>query len=142
MKQIKLTLGLFAASMAALWTPALAQEPIAGSKLEQMAEAAQSPAEHVAVAKEFRLRAENFEAKAKKHEETAQKLQAQPKSAIAHKWPAMSRQPWVKERQLAIEAQRAAKESFDLADRHMRLGVEALADASERPASTTRARTR
>lgn len=133
MKTIKLTVGLLAASVAATFTPAMAKDAkFETAKLEQMAESAQAPVEHVTVAKQYRLRAEEFEAKARKHEAEAQKMEARPRSALEHKWPAMSRQPWIKERQLAMEARRAAKESFEVADRHMRLSVEALAEASAR----------
>ena len=91
-----------------------------------------SPAEHAKLAKEYRLRAESFEAQAKKHEAEARKLHARPRSPIAHKWPAMSPEPWVKERQLAMEARRAAKESMEIADNHMRASVEALAEVRNR----------
>jgi hypothetical protein len=107
----------------------MAQEKVTkNATLEQMAEAAQTPAEHVKVSKQYRLRAEGFDLKAKQHEDEARKLEKQPRSPIEHKWPAMAKQPWIKERERALEARRAANESREIADRHMRLSVEALAE--------------
>jgi hypothetical protein len=112
--------------------PVYAADPVMEvAKLERMAESAQTASEHVEVSKQYRLRAEQFEEKADKHETEAQKLEKQPRSPISHKWPAMSRKPWVKERQLAMHARRAAKESLALADRHLQLSVEALAERSD-----------
>ena len=133
MSSARYAFALITASILTLATPAIAQEKAAKSAtLEQMAEAAQSPAEHVKVSKQYRDRAESFEAKAKQHEEQARKLEKQPRSPMDQKWPSMARQPWVKERQLAMEARRAANESREIADRHMRLGVEALAEGPQR----------
>jgi competence protein ComGC len=73
----------------------------------------------------YRLRAEAFEAKAEKHEEEARKLAARPRNPLEVKWPAMARKSWQRESQLAVQARRAAKECYDLADRHIRLAVEA-----------------
>jgi hypothetical protein len=109
---------------------AAANSMVERSKLEKMAETAKSPKEHVAVAKQYRLQAEQFEQEAVKHETEAQKLASAPRSPMAYKWPAMVGQPWVKKRQLAIEARRAARECLEASDRHMRLGVEALAEAN------------
>ena len=112
--------------------PAYAAEPVMEiAKLERMAESARSATEHSEVSKQYRLRAEHFEAKATQHEEQARKMESRPRTALEHKWPGMSRQPWVKERQLAMHARRAASESYSLADRHMRLSVEALAEGGQ-----------
>jgi hypothetical protein len=115
----------------------LAVAPVAASnamvkrdKLEKMAETAKTPKDHVAVAKQYRLQAQQFEQKAVEHETTARKLQSSPHSPMSQKWPAMATQPWVKERQLAMEARRAAEECLEAADRHMLLSVEKLAEAS------------
>lgn len=133
MKSARFAFALITASFLTAVTPAIAQEKVAKNPtLEQMAEAAQSPSEHVRVSKQYRLRAESFEVKAKQHEDEARKLEKQPRSPIEQKWPAMARQPWVKERQLAMEARRAASESREIADRHMRLSVEALAEGPQR----------
>lgn len=116
--------------------PATAETPkVESAKLERMAEVAKTPKDHVAVAKHYRSQAEQFEQKALKHEAQARKMQNNPNNPMAYKWPAMAGQPWVKERQLAMEARRAAQESLEASERHMRLSVEALADASDKRAS-------
>jgi hypothetical protein len=96
------------------------------AKLEQMAEAAQCAAEHGQVAKQYRLRAEQLEARAVEHEKKAAQLEAKPKGPMHAKWPAMARKPWVKERELAVQARRASKEAQQLAERHVQLSVETL----------------
>ncbi len=99
------------------------------SALERMAESAQCAAEHAEVARGYRMRAEQLEAKAVKHEEKAKELEARPKGPMHHKWPAMAQKPWSKERDLAMQARRAAKESQLLADKHLRLGMENITAA-------------
>ncbi|MCW5966359.1 MAG: hypothetical protein KIT83_20145 [Bryobacterales bacterium] len=94
------------------------------SALERMAESAQCAAEHAEVARGYRLRAEQLEAKAVKHEKNATELEARPKGPMHHKWPAMAQKPWAKERDMAMQARRAANESQLLADKHLRLGME------------------
>jgi hypothetical protein len=94
-------------------------------ELELLAKEAKTPAEHAAVAKHYRLRAEAFETKAVKHEEEAAKLAKRPRHPLESKWPAMVRNAADRERKLAMQARRAAKECFDLADQHIRLAVEA-----------------
>jgi hypothetical protein len=121
---VKTTIALFLASMIMTAAPMMERE-----KLEKMAESANSPKEHAFVSKQYRLQAEEFERKAAKHEADARKLQSAHGNPIAHKWPAMAARPSVKERQLAMEARRAAAECLEAADRHMRLSVEKLAEA-------------
>lgn len=120
----------------------LAVAPVIGAtpmvergKLEKMAESAKTPKEHVAVAKQYRLQAEEFERKAAGHEAEARKLRAAPGNPMAHKWPAMAPRPWEKQQQLAMEARRAAAECLQAADRHMQLSVEKLADAQDTQAT-------
>src|SRR5262245_26609544 len=98
------------------------------NKLESMAETAKTPKDHIAVAKQYRLQAEQFEQRAAKHEEKARELESAPRSPMAYKWPAMAGKPWVKERQLAMEARRAARECLEASDQHMRLSMEKLAE--------------
>jgi hypothetical protein len=50
---------------------------------------------------------------------------------MANKWPAMVSRPWEKERQLAMEARRAAAECLEASNRHLQLSVEKLADAQD-----------
>jgi len=129
MTPIRTTLSLFAVATILAAAPAAAATNLVDrNKLESMAETAKTPKDHVAVAKQYRLEAEQFEQKAAKHEEKAMKLEAAPRSPMAHKWPAMAGKPWVKERQLAMEARRAARECLEASDRHMRLSVEKLAE--------------
>ena len=128
MKRIALT---FVAAVLAVAPIPGATPMVERGKLEKMAENANTAKEHVAVAKQYRLQAEEFERKASKHEAEARKLQTSPSNPIAHKWPAMAGRPWEKERQLAMEARRAAAECLEASDRHMRLSVEKLADAQD-----------
>jgi hypothetical protein len=87
--------------------------------LQQMAKAATTSAQHAQVSKQYTLRAEQFEAKAKKHEANAAELAARKNNyAMTHKWPAMIQGPIDREKQLAIEARRAAEESLTLAAKH------------------------
>jgi hypothetical protein len=120
-----LTMALAAALLLAFPPASTAAEPVDEAKLEAMARDAKTPAEHAKVAKQYRLRAEAFETNAKKHEEEARKLQAQPRSPLELKWPAMARKPWERETQLAMQARRAAQEAYAVADKHIRLAVEA-----------------
>ena len=132
MKRIALT---FVATVLAV-APAIGATPmVERGKLEKMAESAKTPKEHVTVAKQYRLQAEDFERKAAQYEAEASKLQASPGNPMAHKWPAMAPRPWEKKRQLAMEARRAAAECVQAADRHMQLSVEKLADAHDKQAT-------
>lgn len=97
------------------------------TRLEAMAEAAECAAEHGEVAKHYRLRSEQLEAKAVRHEEKAAALEARPKGPMHHKWPAMAQKPWTKERDLAVQARRAANEAQMLANKHVQLGMENIA---------------
>jgi hypothetical protein len=128
---MKATVAFLIASMMVTATPMVERE-----KLEKMAEAASTPKEHVAVAKQYRLQAEGFEQKAAKHVAKAQKAQSGQGNPMAYKWPAMVNASSAKERQLAMEARRAAAECRAAAEHHMRLSVEKLAEAD----STRRSR--
>lgn len=113
-------------ALLALSIPMIAAEPaVETGKLEQMAKAAKSASDHAAVAKQYRLRAEAFEAKAEKHESEAHSMRNSASIGIAAKWPAMAQKSVQKERQKAMQARRAASEAYELADRHSRLAVEA-----------------
>jgi hypothetical protein len=112
-----LGVALAAISTAGLW----AAEPVSDEKLMVMAKEAETATEHAAVAKQFRLRAEALEKKAKEHEAQAKNLASSP---MAVKWPGMMPKALQREKQAAIEARRAAQESYQIADRHLRLAVE------------------
>lgn len=104
---------------------AAAAEPVSEmAKLHRMAQEATTSADHAKVAKLFRLQGEAMEAKASTHEKNAKEFEARPKSPLAHKWPAMAPRQGREERALAVQARRAAQESFDLAAKHIQLAVE------------------
>jgi hypothetical protein len=100
------------------------QEPV---ELTAMARAADSPREHAQVAKQYRLRAEEFEAKAAKHEAAARKLYNH-RSPLSFKWPAPAGTGWKRESDLAVQARRAAQECYASAARHVGLAVEGQQD--------------
>lgn len=102
------------------------------AKLEAMAKAARTAEEHVAVAKQYRLKAEDWEQRAKGHEEEAVRLERRPRAAIEHKWPAFSRQPWQAERAKAMQARRAANECLEVAGVHERKALGLLAEGKAR----------
>lgn len=106
--------------------PATATEPAVQAKaLEQMSKQADTPEEHAAAAKQFRLRAESFEAQAEKHEKNAKEMRNRgPANPMATKWPAMAQSGWQRESQLAIQARRAAQECYARASKHVNLAVE------------------
>lgn len=97
------------------------------TRLAALASEARTSADHAKVAKEYRLQAESFEARAAEHDATVSRLSKNP-PPIAFKWPSMASPDLVHAKQKAVEARRAARESRELADRHLRMSVEALAD--------------
>jgi hypothetical protein len=116
-----LALGLagFASSAAAQDTPALRE-------VHLMAKDATTTEEHAAVARQYRLQAEALTAKAVEHEtEVARLLRSS--GPLAHKWPAMASKGAQREKDLAIAARHASRESLRLADYHVRMSVELLA---------------
>ncbi len=125
-----MTIAALGATAAILFTTlgaarAVAAEPVTETaKLHQLAKGAVTAADHVKVAKMYRLQAEALQAKAAVHEDKAKEMDAIPKSPLAHKWPAMAPQKGRQERQLAMQAQRAATESMALASKHIQLAVE------------------
>jgi hypothetical protein len=125
-----MTIAALGATAAILFTTlgavrAVAAEPVAESaKIQQLAKGAVTAADHIKVARMYRLQAEALQAKAAAHEDKAKELDAIPKSPLAHKWPAMAPQKGGQERQLAMQAQRAASESMALASKHIQLAVE------------------
>lgn len=115
-----MTLGLLA-----LTVPAMAQTLVAIESTHSKAAAADTAAKHAAVAKEYRLHAEALNAKAVEHEKNVQGyVRAMPQM---RKFPGMAPAAMQKEKSKAVEARRAANEAMALADRHVRLAVEAQA---------------
>lgn len=126
----------------ALASPVLAQSdrPAAGgvdrkestmseqpTQLARLAREARTPGEHARVSKSYREQAEAFDAQAQSHEARVAQL-SRSASPMTHKWPAMAAPDLTKERQRAVEARRAARESRMLAEHHLRMSVEALAN--------------
>jgi hypothetical protein len=94
-------------------------------EIAKMAENARSASDHAEVAKAYRLRAEAFTEMAEKYEAEVAKKQNGPQIGMAAKWPSMSRNSAQREKQKAIEARRAARQSEQLAALHTQLAVEA-----------------
>ena len=93
-------------------------------KLETLAKNAGTAKEHAEVAKQYRLRAENYIEKAKQHEAKMSELNERPRTAMHYKWPSMVRTQVEKEKQMAMQARRAAAECMALAEKHIQLAVE------------------
>lgn len=111
---------------------AQAQGPQADTeRIAALAASARTAKDHTTVAAEYRDRGTRFEAKAREHEEAARRYDRR-RTPLQNKYPAAAHDRATRERQLAMEARRAARESFQLADRHVQLSVDLLADASER----------
>lgn len=122
--------GAAAVTLIALRGTAVAQQlPEAPSQLAALARDARTPSDHARVAKAYRLQAESFDATAAEHESHVERLtRRQP--AFAHKWPALMSGDIAKAKRQAMDARRAARENRQLADRHVRLAVEAQAEAA------------
>lgn len=103
-----------------------AEPMVPAERLQAMAREAKSFKQHAEVAKYSRLQAESLTAEAVKHEREAERL-ANSTGAMRHKWPAMAPKAINQAKDRALEARRAARESYELADRHQRLAIEALA---------------
>lgn len=104
----------------------VAQAQDAPDRLAAMARSANTPQEHAAIAKRYRLQAESFDTTAAQHEARADRL-ARSQPGIAHKWPSMAPRTLSDAKRQALEARRAAHESRLLAERHITLSVEAQA---------------
>lgn len=99
------------------------------TRLAELAREARTPSDHAHVAKAYRLRAESFEARAAEHEAHVERL-TRHQPPVAHKWPAMGSGDLAKAKRQALDARRAARESRQRADHHLRLSVEAQANAN------------
>jgi hypothetical protein len=105
---------------------ATAQDTPAMREVHLMAKNAATTEEHATVAKQYRLQAEALAAKAVEHEAEVKRLMRSG-GPMVHKWPALAPKGIQREKDLALEARRASRESQRLADHHVRLSVEALA---------------
>jgi hypothetical protein len=130
MNTVKLRNWTTAAAMAlAMTLPTAAQQLIALEQVHNMAATANTAAKHAEVAKQYRLHAEALEAKAVEHEKNVAAM-SRNTSATVKKWPGMATRQLQTEKQKAVEARRAARQTMALADRHMRLAVEAQANVN------------
>lgn len=85
-------------------------------------------AEHKAEAARHATRAEEFAAKAKKHEANAERLSKPGYNAMQHKWPGLAKGPENLERDRAMQARRAEAEAREKVEYHAALadkGVDA-----------------
>ena len=97
------------------------------SDVARLAEEADTPAKHTQLAKQLRARAADLNAKASKHEAEVRRLERQ-RFPVEHKMPpALANRPLMRERQLAMEARRGAREAVSQAELHTQLAVELLA---------------
>jgi len=103
-----------------------AQSAAALEEVHAKAVSARTAASHAAVAKEYRLHAQALEAKAAGHEKNVKEL-TRASGAAVHKWPGLASRQLQNEKASAVETRRAARETMALADRHIRLAVEAQA---------------
>lgn len=122
-------LGIGLVALVALAAPAFAQSDDQARLMARSREA-RTVSEHADLARQFRLQAESFDAKAAEREAAARR-QARQTPAIVHKWPAMATGSLNQVKQQALEARRAAQESRSLADRHLRLAVEAQSASAD-----------
>lgn len=114
----------------ALTVPASAQNQNLASieRVHAQAAEANTAAKHAEVARQYRLHAEALESQAKQYEKEAASL-TRSAGAIVHKFPGMATGQLQKTKTKAVETRRAARETMALADRHIRLAVEAQAGA-------------
>lgn len=118
-------------TVAALMTGAAYGQTTA--KLEQthaLASSAKSATQHATVAKQYRQHAESFGAQAAEYEKNVRDL-TRASGAAAIKWPGLASGQLQKEKAKALEARRAERETKELADRHLRLAVEAQAEPAD-----------
>jgi len=116
-------------ALLALAAPGFAQSNEQAQLMARSREA-RTVSEHADLARHFRLQAEAFDQKAAERETVAAR-QARQAPSIVHKWPSMATGSVNRVKQQAIEARRAAQESRGLAERHLRLAVEAQAVSSQ-----------
>ena len=111
---------------------AFAPAATGNDKIAQAAKDAKTSSEHAEVAKQYRDHAMSLEKKAAKLEREARVQDAGPTRALEQKWPAMVVNARERKAQLAVQARRAAQESYVAAERHEKLAGQ----GAERSAST------
>lgn len=101
---------------------AMGQTPVAA-----LAEMARTPAEHAQVAKTYRLQADALQSQADELEAHALDV-AKHEGPMPVKWPGLASREFQQTRQHAVEARRAARQNRELAEFHLRLSIEAIAN--------------
>jgi len=101
--------------------------PLDAGCLEDNARRAATSGEHAALAKQYRLRGQDLETKAAANDATAAQL-SRSMGAMRYKWPGMAPRALQEAQRNAVEARRAARESYALAENHLTLAVEAGPD--------------
>jgi hypothetical protein len=105
---------------------------IDSKQIELQAKNARTAADHQAVARLYEQRAAEFEAKAKRHDEQADRMaNSEGYNPMKYKWPALAQAPIDSERAKAMQARRAARESLELMARHRELAATADAGTAE-----------
>lgn len=104
----------------------VAQSLAALEQVHAQAMSARTTNEHAAVARQYRQHAESLAAKAAEHENNVKQLMRASGASVI-KWPGMASGQLQKEKAKAVETRRAANEAKGLADKHIRLAVEAQA---------------
>ena len=94
--------------------------------LHALSREARTTVEHADLSQRFRQQAEAFESRAAAEEATVKALTAKA-APFQHKWPEVRMPDVTAAKRRAVEARRAARESREMAERHLRLAVEALA---------------
>jgi hypothetical protein len=102
------------------------QSAAAMEQTHAMAAKAKTASNHATVAKQYRLQAEAFSTRAAEHEKDVADY-TRAAGASIHKWPGSASGLLQKAKANAVEARKAAREASALADRHIRLAVEAQA---------------
>lgn len=129
MMTLTMTLVLAAATLSATESR---KQSMNDREIQALAQKAKTQAEHEEVARQYELRGKFFETKATRHETEADELSKRGGyNPMAHKWPAMVQAPIDRARANAMQARRAARESFELAAKHRDLAVKATAIAAE-----------
>lgn len=100
----------------------------AGTSLALLAEEAKTPAEHAEVAKQYRAQADDLTATAEHHEAQVKKLE-RARFPVEVKQMRLGNSPVDRERRLAMEARRGAREAREKALHHTQLAVELMASA-------------
>jgi hypothetical protein len=101
--------------------------PREAADLGKLAKRANSPSDHLEVAKMYERRATTLDATADRLERELGREKATPPSVMETRWPAMVVNARERREQLAMQSRRAAEECFRLAAHHRSLAGDAAA---------------